>query len=65
MSQETDLFRELAVNVIGNLIGNAITDEDKLKMIGAVLYQLNSVEERLSRIEAKLDKLTKADGQEV
>ena len=65
MSQESDLFRELAVNVIGNLIGNAITDEDKLKMIGAVLYQLNSVEERLSRIEDKLDKMTKVDGQEV
>lgn len=64
MSQETDLFRDLAVNVIGNLIGNAITDEDKLKMIGAVLYQLNSVEERLSRIEDKLDKLAKVDGQE-
>ena len=65
MSQESDLFRELAVNVIGNLIGNAITDEDKLKMIGAVLYQLNSVEERLSRIEDKLDKMTKVDGKEV
>lgn len=65
MQQESDLFRELAVNVVGNLIGNAITDEDKLKMIGAVLYQLNSVEERLSRIEDKLDKLTNVDGQEV
>ena len=65
MQQESDLFIELAVNVIGNLIGNAITDEDKLKMIGAVLYQLNSVEERLNRIEDKLDKLIKVDGQEV
>jgi hypothetical protein len=65
MPQETDLFRELAVNVIGNLIGNAITDEDKLKMIGAVLYQLNSVDERLSRIEDKLDKLINVDGQGV
>lgn len=64
MYQDTALFRELAVNVIGNLIGNAITDEDKLKMIGAVLYQLNSVEERLNRIEDKLDKLIKVDGQE-
>lgn len=65
MQQESDLFRELAVNVIGNLIGNAITDEDKLKMIGAVLYQLNSVEERLNRIEDKLDKLIKVNGREV
>ena len=52
-------FEAFLVDVLGNIVGNKLTDVDKERMLKFGVNVLIDIKHQLDRIEHKIDKLNK------
>lgn len=46
-------------DVFGNIVGNALTDRQKMELLDTLYRMLIALHEKLDRIESKIDNLNK------
>lgn len=49
-------------DILGNIVGNTLTDRQKMELLETLYRMLLALHEKLDRIESKIDTITKQGG---